>query len=169
MQRIRARFEELGLPLRGMRTPWYGRSEGLFSVLARHFAYDSSVPNASGFFSNRTNSGCCTLFPYRSGGGLWELPMTLPPDTSLHPADGYERLLETTRAIAARGGVAVVTLHPQPHQSANREGLDRYFAFLKRLCEPRAPRLWQATPLEITRHYEGHVSSGESGKVGEQA
>lgn len=155
VQKIRDRFQ--GLRLEGIRTPWYCRSEGLFRVLAPHFRYDTSVPNASGFFSSDTNSGCCTFFPYRTASGLVELPMTLPPDTALSGDSGFDALLTGSAEIIEQGGVVVITMHPQPHQSANRPALARYFRFLDRLATRSGDRLWQATPGEIVRHYASHA------------
>ncbi len=151
VQKIRDRFQ--GLRLEGIRTPWYCRSERLFRVLARHFRYDTSVPNASGFFSSETNSGCCTFFPYRTASGLVELPMTLPPDTALSGDAGYDALLTGSATIIDRGGVVVITMHPQPHQSARRPALARYFRFLERLSKRSGGLLWHATPGEIVGHY----------------
>ena len=154
IRRIRERFA--GLELEGIRTPWYGRSERLFRILARHFRYDSSVPTASGFFSSHTNSGCCSLFPYRTASGLVELPMTLPPDTALASDSGYDELLACSEKIIDRGGVVVITMHPQPHQSARPPALARYFRFLERLAERCGDEAWHATPGDIVRHYEAH-------------
>ena len=152
MRKIHAAFDAIGVE--GIRTPWYCRSPQLSCVLTRHFRYDCSVPNASSFFSSGSNSGCCTVFPYRLHGGLVELPMTLPPDTSLAPNRGYDLLQTLAGRIVERGGVVVVTLHPQPHQSANEPALARYFSFLRDLAERHAGQLWSATPAEIVRQYE---------------
>ncbi len=155
LRRIGERFS--GLEIEGIRTPWYCRSASLYAVLARHFVYDSSVPNASGFFSSGSNSGCCSIFPFRTSNGMFELPMTLPPDTALHPVDGYERQWEPVQRIVERGGVVVVTLHPQPHQSARERELARYYGFLRRLVDTFGERLWHATPRDIVRRYSDAV------------
>ena len=152
MRRIAARLA--GLEIEGMRTPWYCRSEQLHRVLDRHFRYDSSVPNASGFFSAETNSGCCSFLPYRTNSGIMELPMTLPPDTAIDGEAGYDALLRCSDQIIALGGVVVATMHPQPHQSGNPAALRRYLRFLERLAERCSDRVWRATPREIVRHYE---------------
>jgi peptidoglycan/xylan/chitin deacetylase (PgdA/CDA1 family) len=142
-----------GLGVRGMRTPWYARSRGLFEAIARHFEYDSSVPNASGFFSSRTRSGCCTVFPYQAAPGIVEIPMTLPPDTAV-PVERRRRVLgEIADAVVARGGLVVVTLHPQPHQSANEAGLASHLGLLRDLRERHGGRLWCATPAEVAEWY----------------
>lgn len=151
MRRIEERFA--GLEPRGIRTPWYARSPRLFDVLARHFAYDSSVPNASAFFSARSHSGCCSVFPYPARGSLWELPLTLPTDDFADFEAGYRGLRDIAEAIVARRGVVVVTLHPEPHQSGNAAALAPYFEFLRDLARRFAGKLWQATPREIVERY----------------
>lgn len=137
----------------GMRTPWYSRSPQLFQQLSNHFRYDSSVPNASGSFSSGSNSGCCTVFPYRATDGLMELPLTLPPDDVFDPSAGYALARQATDAIVEQGGVVVVILHPQPHQSANTEGITHFTSFLRWLQATHGERLWSATPLEIVDRY----------------
>lgn len=151
MLRIKERFA--GLDIEGIRTPWYSRSGQMFDVLSRHFFYDSSVPNSSGYFSIESNSGCCSLFPYRPHSGLFELPMTLPPDTALHPEEGYDSLWALSHKIIERGGVVVTTLHPQPHQSGNKRRLAPYYAYLRKLASHHGQEVWCATPREIVRHY----------------
>lgn len=147
MAKIRQRFA--GVEPLGMRTPWYARSPGLFDAMAGRFAYDSSVPNASAFYSRWTRSGCCTLLPWAPRPGLVEIPMTLPPDTAV-PADRRRAVLASiAERIVERGGVVVSTLHPQPHQSANEVGLEAYFGLLRDLRERLGGSLWCATPFEI--------------------
>jgi peptidoglycan/xylan/chitin deacetylase (PgdA/CDA1 family) len=151
LERIARRFSPRSVE--GIRTPWYSRSPELFEQLARRFRYDTSVPNASGFFSTGSNSGCCTVFPYRASDGLVELPLTLPPDDVFDPAAGYALARRTTDAIVERGGVVVVILHPQPHQSANPEGIGHFSSFLRWLRTTHGEQLWSATPLEIVNRY----------------
>ena len=157
MERIAARFRGLGLL--GMRTPWYCRSPDLSQVMARYFAYDTSIPTTSAFFASRCNTGCCTIFPWEPAPGLIELPLTLPPDTAVAPGDGWETVLGLAEAIVARGGVIVVILHPQPHQSATPEGLRGYFGFLEELVSRFRGRLWSGTPAEVVRCYAAAISS----------
>jgi peptidoglycan/xylan/chitin deacetylase (PgdA/CDA1 family) len=165
MEKIRRRFD--GLPLSGIRTPWYCRSPELSGVLTRYFDYDSSVPTASAFFSSVSNTGCCTLFPWAPVTGLVELPLTLPPDTALDRQEGWQTLLDLADRIVERGGVIVVILHPQPHQSATPEGLRRYFAFLRALAAQYGDRLWKATPAEIVRQYVRAIAPEGFAKVGD--
>jgi hypothetical protein len=146
-----------------MRTPWYGRDPALFETLDTCFRYDSSVPNASSIFSEGSNSGCCTIFPYRVAGrtgeaaDLVELPLTLPPDNFPDWEAGYASLRSIAGSIVERGGVVVVILHPQPHQSANAEGLLHFEQFLAWLDATFGGRLWKATPAEVVRHYSEQI------------
>jgi peptidoglycan/xylan/chitin deacetylase (PgdA/CDA1 family) len=153
-ERIEAIAERMaGLGVCGMRTPWYARSRALFAAIARRFDYDSSVPNASAFFSARTRSGCCSLFPYEAVPGLVEVPMTLPPDTAVALERRRRVLGEIADAVVARGGLAVVTFHPQPHQSAHEAGVAAHLGLLRDLRERHGGSLWCATPAEIAGRY----------------
>ncbi len=159
MRRIGERLAGAGIE--GIRTPWYCRSPRLFEVLSRHFGYDSSVPNASGFFSSGGHSGCCTAFPYEPRAGFSELPMTLPPDTALAPGARAGALRKIADEVIALGGVVVVTLHPQPHQSGNAAGLRAHLAFLEQLVEDYGEALWHATPRQIVARYRGALAEGQ--------
>jgi hypothetical protein len=163
-QRVNWRMREGILPFKGraieptgIRTPWYCRNFCLFDVLSRNFTYDSSVPNASGLFSSGSNSGCCSVFPYAAHDRLLELPLTLPPDSTAPVEEIYSILERTAGQIIDAGGVVVATFHPQPHQSANRRGLDHFFGFLQNIAERYAERLWCATPSEILRRYRSRL------------
>jgi len=151
MRRIGARLA--GLAATGIRTPWYARSPGLDAVLARHFRYDASVPNASAFFSRGSASGCASVLPFEGAGGLLRLPITLPPDTALDPASAERDLLALAGRIVAAGGVVVATLHPQPHQSGNAAGLARWLGFLAALRARHGAELWAATPAAVVEAY----------------
>ncbi len=147
LEKVRQRFA--GLDLHGLRTPWYARSHSLFAAMEDRFAYGTSVPNTSGFFSKHTRSGCCSVFPYEPRPRLVELPMTLPPDTSVSLGRRRDVIGTIAAAIVERGGVVVTTLHPQPHQSGNEAGLDSYFGLLRDLRERFDGDLWCATPMTI--------------------
>lgn len=155
MQRIRQRME--GLAEGGVRTPLYCRSAQLMGVLAESFGYSSSVPNASASFSNGTNSGCCTLFPYRTVDEFFELPLTLPPDDGGEPERVYGTLRSLADRIVDRRGVVVVTLRLQPHQSARPEMLRAWSDFLEDLVTRRGSELWHATPGEIVARYRDAI------------
>lgn len=158
LERARQRFAGLDAP--GIRTPWYCRGPQLVELLGEQFSYSSSVPNASAFFSSRSNSGCCTVFPYRPAADLLELPLTLPPDTAGEPGPLYELLERLADRVIELGGVVVITLHPQPHQSANEAGLRAYAGFLRSLAERRGGELWQATPSQIVDRYREALGGG---------
>lgn len=152
-RRMRLVLERFGdRPIAGIRTPWNSRSPRLLEVLSESFEYDSSVPNANGFYSAVTRSGCCSVFPYRHASGIVELPATLPPDTSLG-SSGYDVLAPVVDRIVELGGVVVVTVHPQPHQSGHREGIAALGSFLAATFQRHGNSLWRATPREIVRRY----------------
>ena len=160
-KRVQQSLDRLrSIPVAGMRTPWYCRSPQLFDVLSHSFLYDSSVPNASDFYSSVSNSGCCTIFPYQIRPGFYELPMTLPPDNFSDMRGGYDILREVADRIIEKRGVVVVIFHPQPHQSANEKRLSHYFSFLKELAEHNKDRLWSATPRKIVRRYQERLGEG---------
>lgn len=154
MQKVSERLA--GLEVSGVRTPWYGRDPQLMSVLARHFGYSSSTPNASPFYTTHSNSGCCTFFPFQRE-GIVELPLTLPPDTAGHADSLYPSLLRCAKTIVERGGVVVVTMHPQPHQSGSVAGSEAYLEFLRELDARHGELLWKAAPHEIVARYEERI------------
>jgi peptidoglycan/xylan/chitin deacetylase (PgdA/CDA1 family) len=156
MQRAGTRLA--GLAATGIRTPWYARSAGLDAVLARHYRYDASVPNASSFFSRGSASGCASVLPYAGAGGLLRLPITLPPDTAFDPARAAAELLALAGRIVAAGGVVVATLHPQPHQSGNAAGIARWLAWLEALRARHGHELWAATPAAVVEAYCGALT-----------
>ena len=155
LERILQRMAGHGVS--GLRTPWYARAPGLFAAIAGRFAHDSSVPNTSGFFSSRTRSGCCSLLPYEPAPGLVEIPMTLPPDTALRVERRRIALGEVAEAIIERGGVVVVTMHPQPHQSGNAAGLEAHLGLLRDLRERHGASLWCTTPGAIVEWYRART------------
>jgi hypothetical protein len=127
------------------------------SILPDHFAYSSSVPNASAGFSRGTNSGCCTLFPYRTVGDFFEVPLTLPADGAGEPERVYGTLRTLADRIVERGGAVVSTLHLEPHRSAQTEILRAYSDFLEDLQARRGDELWHATPGEIAARYRDAI------------
>ena len=90
----------------GRRTPCYSRSPQLFERLSDHFRYDSSVPNASGVFSTGSNSGCCTIFPYRA------IDASRIPRGTAH-RNRWSSTGGTTEAASEEEPVAVDRLEPQ--------------------------------------------------------
>jgi hypothetical protein len=133
--------------------PWYWRSPGLFRVIERHFAYDSSVPTASRVYGTTTRTGCCTVFPYAPRPGLIELPLTLTPDTAVEDGDLVSAWRPAVDEIVDAGGVVVPILHPQPHQSATDAGLAAWYDFLVDLRERHGPSLWSAPPVRVAARY----------------
>ena len=158
-RRIERALERLGdHTVAGIRTPWNCRSPGLLRVLASRFAYDASVPSASSFYSSGSNSGCCSVFPFRHPCGLVEVPATLPPDTGLPASERIAILTEVADRVVELGGVVNLTLHPQPHQSGRPAEIAAFADLLSELSRRHGERLWRATPGEIAELYGASLS-----------
>ncbi|MGA2034852.1 MAG: hypothetical protein ABSG68_21590 [Thermoguttaceae bacterium] len=137
---------------RGFRSEWLWRTSDFLSVLARVFDYDSSVPTASSSFTSRSRNGCGTCYPYLTYGDLVELPLTLPMDEARRTSGlGLEafwrRQVERASKIIERGGLVMLSLHPQPHQAANSPTLTAVKAAIRDLVS--IPNLWIARPDHI--------------------
>ena len=139
----------------GYRAPWLSRSETMRRALAAAgYLYDTSSP-CSDFQRNNaeSNNGCGTLHPFvRSG--LVVLPITIPQDSMASAigkgAQGFwDWCYEILQEVKARGGVAVVSTHLQPHHSANEPMQEGYRSFLQRLA--RDADAWLPLPREAAR------------------
>ncbi len=138
--------------VRGFRSEWLWRSPDFLSALAPEFDYDSSVFSTSSLFTRRTGNGCASVFPYRTWGGLLELPLTLPMDEDRHfrglaPEPFWQGQVERAEAIIAAGGMVMLSLHPQGQQGANEVTLRALEGALERITA--APGLWRARPDRI--------------------
>jgi peptidoglycan/xylan/chitin deacetylase (PgdA/CDA1 family) len=115
LQRARAAVQPYGGT--GFRAPSLMRTPRLLAAIARHFTYDSSVCDTDLEFAR----GCTTVFPYQSG-GLLEIPITLPMDSSLRyvgcgPADILRVWKEKCDYLRRLGGLGVLVTHAEPHLS----------------------------------------------------
>jgi hypothetical protein len=139
---------------KGFRSEWLFRTPGFLSALSSVFKYDSSVPSSVTFLTSDTANGCSSCLPYRTHGGLIELPLSLPMDEHRHTSGlslhaFWKRQTELAQAIVGHGGLIVLSLHPQPHQAANAETLAEVASTLKAISS--LPDLWIARPEEIFR------------------
>lgn len=138
--------------LRGFRSEWLWRTPDFLHMLAAVFQYDTSVPTSSDIFTPVTGNGCGSIFPYRTHGGLIELPLTLPMDEAVHRFPGSlddfwnSQVVRAERVVAERG-VVMLSLHPQPHQAANLTTLTAVTSAIRRICA--LPGLWLARPDEL--------------------
>jgi len=150
--------------LRGFRSEWLWRTPGFLSALAKIFEYDTSVPTVSSLFTSGSRNGCGTCFPYVTFGGLIELPLTVPMDEHRHSSGlGLEafwrRQVERVSQIIEGGGMAMLSLHPQPHQAANAPTLAAVSAVLKEIVV--FGNLWLARPDQIAAWARTSLKTGE--------
>jgi peptidoglycan/xylan/chitin deacetylase (PgdA/CDA1 family) len=109
--------------------------------------FDSSAPTAE--VIGAQPGGCATVFPFFLPGAIVEIPMTAQQDHTLFDLLGRRDIdvwLETIRVIRERGGVLVLTSHPDYMTSAPR--LDLYRAVLSRLTEDQ--EAWKALPGDLS-------------------
>jgi peptidoglycan/xylan/chitin deacetylase (PgdA/CDA1 family) len=134
----------------GFRSEWLFRTPRFLEALAGVFRYDSSVPATERSGIPESANGCASCLPYRTNGDLIELPLTLPMDIwhgGLPLNTFWERQLELSRAITRKGGLTVVSLHPQPHQAANEKTLQVLDAALQAIAADKS--VWIAKPCEV--------------------
>ena len=109
--------------------------------------FDSSAPAAE--VIGAQPGGCATVFPFLLPRSIVEIPMTAQQDHTLFEILGRRDIdvwLETIRVVRDRGGVLVLTVHPDYMTSAGR--LDLYRAVLSRLTEDEDA--WKALPGDVS-------------------
>jgi peptidoglycan/xylan/chitin deacetylase (PgdA/CDA1 family) len=109
--------------------------------------FDSSAPAAE--LIGAQPGGCATVFPFLLPRAIVEIPMTAQQDHTLFELLGHRDIdvwLETIHVIRKRGGVFVLTVHPDYMTSAAR--LDLYRAVLHRLAEDE--EAWIALPGDVS-------------------
>jgi peptidoglycan/xylan/chitin deacetylase (PgdA/CDA1 family) len=148
--RLREIRRSLGarVPLAGFRAPSLARTPALYASLARHFAWDSSVPDVD----LEDEGGCATVLPFRIG-ELVEIPVTLPLESSLlYRGTSATRIFELWSDkldwIRRVGGVATAVLHTEPHLGGHPELRACYARWLGTLGSD----LWVTTPSELLAH-----------------
>jgi len=124
--------------------------------------YDSSAFDADPFEQESDSAG--TIFPFwvpGPGGGFVELPRTLAQDHTLfnvlldRDIEVWKRKLDW---IAARGGMALMNVHPDGTSFDGQPGADEYPVsfyerFLQYVRNQYAGEFWHALPREVARHY----------------
>ncbi len=138
--------------IRGFRSEWLWRTPAFLKMLSKIFQYDTSVPTVSELFTSVSFNGCGSFFPFRTHGGLMELPLTLPMDEARHqmglsPEIFWRQQKILADAIIDRGGLVTISLHPQPHQAANDTTLGPFREFLQEIN--RHSGLWKAPPWKV--------------------
>ncbi|HMK34972.1 MAG TPA: hypothetical protein VK463_07900 [Desulfomonilaceae bacterium] len=138
--------------IRGFRSEWLLRTPSYLEKLSELFEYDSSVPNVSSCFTSRTRNGCATCHVYKTHNGMLELPLTVPQDVE-RDLEGstyrefWSQQVVRARRIVSKGGLVMLSLHPQGHQSANRDALDAFGLCLKEVTKIKG--LWVTRPDRI--------------------
>lgn len=117
----------------GFRSPSLLRSHRLLEAVGRHFAYDSSTCDTDLEFAR----GCTTVFPF-AGHNCLEIPITLPMDSSLTYVGYSPRAVvaawqQKCDYVRSAGGLAVLTIHSEPHLCGGRRlaaALDQFLDWL---------------------------------------
>ena len=135
----------------GFRSEWLYYTPEFLEALTRVFAYDTSIPASLKGYHPVCSTGSSTCRPYRTHGGLLELPLSLPNDESRHETGEsigayWSGVVEKAACIAEQGGLIVISVHPQPHQSANEETLPHLEQALARIAA--IEEIWLARPDE---------------------
>lgn len=142
--------------IQGFRSEWLYRSESFLNEIAAIFKYDSSIPRSSLQSSKPLRRGCATNFPFQWRGKIWELPLTLPMDVEVFsvkqtPEVFWREQLLRAQSILAQQALLTVTVHPQPHQSANERVFPCIVQFLTEV--QRQYVLWAARGKDIVREF----------------
>jgi len=121
----------------GFRSPSLLRSHRLLEAVGQHFAYDSSTCDSDLEFAR----GCTTVFPFQ-GHGCLEIPITLPMDSSLtyvgySPRGMVAAWRDKCGYVRAVGGLAVLTVHSEPHLCGGRRLFAAFDQFLDWIAEQR--------------------------------
>jgi peptidoglycan/xylan/chitin deacetylase (PgdA/CDA1 family) len=150
--------------IKGFRSEWLWRNKVFLQEISEIFDYDSTVPSHSVMQSARTFNGCGTCFPYRTYGDMVEIPLTLPMDEewrayNMSQEAFWNRQVKLSDFIISLGGTVVISIHPQPQQSANESSIELIGRALKEIS--KNVNLWKTTPYEIYKwmvktEYEEH-------------
>lgn len=151
----------------GFRSEWLWRTPAFLEMLSTIFEYDTSVPTICELYTSGSFNGCGSYFPFRTHGGLLELPLTLPMDEARHQSDlspetFWQEQKNRVDAIIARGGLVTISLHPQPHQAANDATLGPFREFLQEIN--RHSGLWKVPPWKVAERTAGLLPES-SGRV----
>lgn len=138
--------------IKGFRSEWLYRTPRFLSALAELFVYDSSIPSSLSVLTSETANGCGSCLPYRTHGGLLELPLSLPMDEARHgmglsPEAFWRKQSATVERIVELGGLIVLSVHPQSHQFANEESVRAIEPLLRSISADSS--IWIARPDEI--------------------
>jgi hypothetical protein len=138
--------------IKGFRSEWLYRTPPFLSALGELFVYDSSIPSSLSVLTSQTANGCSSCLPFRTHGGLLELPLSLPMDEARHgmglsPEAFWRKQSATVERIVELGGLIVLSVHPQSHQFANEESVKALEPLLRSISADFG--IWIARPDEI--------------------
>jgi hypothetical protein len=129
--------------------------------------YDASTFDTDPF--EPQPDGVRTIFPFwvsrSGGGGFVELPYTLAQDSTLFLVLGETAIDVWTKKLdwlAARGGMALVNVHPDymdfdGQTSASEYAADLYEQFLRYARDRYSDDAWFALPREVAEFYRSSV------------
>lgn len=149
----------------GFRSPLMQHRLGWLHQL--HAEYDSSTFDTDPFEPEPDGVG--TVFPFwvpgPNGKGYVELPYSLVQDFTLFVLfrePNIEIWKKKLDWVAAHGGMALLTTHPDYMAFEGKPGRDeypvsRYEEFLRYVREKYEGVCWEATPREAARHYCANV------------
>jgi peptidoglycan/xylan/chitin deacetylase (PgdA/CDA1 family) len=118
--------------------------------------FDMSAPTAE--VIGAQPGGCCTVFPFFLKRNIVELPMTMQQDHTLFEILKHSDLHiwhENLKIIRERGGLCVVTSHPDYMLTASRRAA--YASFLDFLM--RDAGAWIVLPSEVVRWWRDRAAS----------
>lgn len=149
----------------GFRPPALLTSAALDAAIERRYAWSCGAIDTDVGSVVAARRGVTTVFPFLKG-GLVEIPVTLPLDDRLMVmglgGDRFVRaILEKVDIVAARGGVAHLVNHPEPHLSGRPEGVAAYRAVLLALRSRND--LWFARPSDVATLWRGLRCVGGAG------
>jgi peptidoglycan/xylan/chitin deacetylase (PgdA/CDA1 family) len=167
IERGLASFERVaGVRPDGFRAPWWELSEDAPDLLAEYgFSYDSSMMDDDRPYLLATSTRCLAELPVHWMLDDWEQYAFLPePDVGSvieSPAKVLDLWLSELDALAAEGGLFVLTCHPFLSGRASRVAvLERLIAHARAI-----EGLWMTTLGEIARHVHRAVPTAAARPV----
>lgn len=149
----------------GFRSPNYLRSQALYQMLDGVLEYDMSMHDVTDHSSqvHITHEGCSTCLPFLiEGTNVLQIPTTVQDDQAselagLSPEQTWISQVAAVERIKARGGVANIVTHPEPHHSIRPPWLEAYRNLLA--CVTADEDAWVALPGEINGHWRSRQAA----------
>jgi len=159
----------------GFRSPNYLRSQALYQMLDGVLEYDMSMHDVTDQSTqvNSGHEGCTTCFPFLiDGTNVLQIPTTVQDDQAcelagLTPEQAWKSQIAAVERIKARGGVANIVTHPEPHYSIRPPWLEAYRNLLAHVTADEDA--WMALPGEINHHWRSRQAAIDALWSGEDA